>query len=76
MEIIIGLIVVVLVGFLIYANRESRNLDINKDGKVDLQDAKVAVENTVEVVKETVKKTKARAAAEIKKPRGRKPKKG
>lgn len=76
MEIILGLIAVVVIAFLIYVNRESRSLDINKDGKVDLEDAKVAVENTVEVVKETVKKTKARAAAEIKKPRGRKPKKG
>lgn len=46
MEIIIGLVVVVL-GTLIYFNRKSKGLDVNNDGKVDLADAKAAVDNTV-----------------------------
>jgi hypothetical protein len=47
MEIIIALIVVVVVGSLIYFNRSAKSLDINDDGKVDLADAKAAVDNTV-----------------------------
>jgi hypothetical protein len=50
MEIIIALIAVVVVGAIIYTNREARSLDINKDGKVDLDDAKSAVINTVSAV--------------------------
>lgn len=51
MEIIIGLIVVVVVGAVIYFNRSSNGLDVNSDGKVDLADAAVAVKNTVAGVK-------------------------
>lgn len=47
MEIIIALVAVVAVGALIYFNRSAKSLDINNDGKVDLADAKVAVDNTV-----------------------------
>ena len=47
MEIIIALVAVVAVGALIYFNRSAKNLDINNDGKVDLADAKAAVDNTV-----------------------------
>ena len=59
LELFVGLIVAVLVFALIYFNRSSSGLDVNNDGKVDLEDAKKAVENTTEGVKETVAKVKA-----------------
>lgn len=39
MEILIGLIVLVAVGYLLYLNNSKKPLDVNKDGKVDTQDA-------------------------------------
>jgi hypothetical protein len=53
MEIVLALIAVVAVGAIIYANREARSLDVNRDGKIDLEDAKAAVTNTLATVKET-----------------------
>jgi len=53
MEIVLALIALVAVGAIIYANREVRSLDVNKDGKVDLDDAKAAITNTLATVKET-----------------------
>lgn len=47
MEFIIGLIAVVVIVSLIYFNRSAKSLDINDDGKIDLADAKAAVDNTV-----------------------------
>lgn len=47
MEIIIALVAVAVVGTLIYFNRSAKSLDINNDGKVDLADAKAAVDNAV-----------------------------
>ena len=47
MEIIIALVAIVAVGALVYFNRSAKSLDINNDGKVDLADAKAAVDNTV-----------------------------
>jgi hypothetical protein len=47
MEIIIALVAVVVVGALVYFNRSAKSLDINNDGKVDLADAKAAVDNAV-----------------------------
>ena len=47
MEIIIALVVIVVVGALVYFNRSAKSLDINNDGKVDLADAKAAVDNAV-----------------------------
>jgi hypothetical protein len=64
MEILIALIVIVVVGSIIYVNREAKTLDINKDGKVDAEDVKAAVQNTVEAAKKTevVQKAKATVA--------------
>jgi hypothetical protein len=64
MEILIALIVIVALGAIIYTNREARSLDINKDGKVDAEDVKAAVQNTVEAAKKTevVQKAKATVA--------------
>ncbi len=53
MEIIVIAIVVVALGGIWYYNRGSKNLDVNKDGKVDSTDVKVAVQNAVEGVKST-----------------------
>jgi hypothetical protein len=73
MEILIALIVIVAIGAIIYTNREARSLDINKDGKVDVEDVKVAVQNTVEAAKKTevvqkAKATVAKAKTAVKKP--------
>jgi hypothetical protein len=53
--VLIGLVVVLGGVAVWYFNRDSKSLDVNSDGKVDFSDAKVAVENTVAGVKETVK---------------------
>lgn len=58
MEYIIIAIVVAAGVAVWYFNRD-KGLDVNKDGKVDIQDAKEAVENTVEGVKEVVEEKKA-----------------
>lgn len=58
LELFVALIVAVVVFALIYFNRSSSGLDVNEDGKVDLEDAKKAVENTTAGVKKTVAKVK------------------
>jgi hypothetical protein len=55
-ELIFGLIFVVLIVAILFFNRSSKGLDVNQDGKVDVEDAKVAVQNTVEGVKKEVAK--------------------
>jgi hypothetical protein len=47
MEILLAIAVAVVIGALIYFNRSSKGLDVNNDGKVDLTDAKAAVDNAV-----------------------------
>jgi hypothetical protein len=39
MELLIGLIVLVVLGYLLFVNNSKKPLDVNKDGKVDSQDA-------------------------------------
>jgi preprotein translocase subunit SecF len=51
MEIIFAIIAVAVLGYIFYVNRRS-GADVNGDGKVDLADAKAAVENTVKSVVE------------------------
>ncbi len=51
MEIVLLAIAVVAIGAFIYYNRTSKSLDVNNDGKVDVADAKAAVQNVVEGVK-------------------------
>ncbi len=46
MEIIIAIIAIVVIGAIWYSNRGT-GADVNQDGKVDLADAKAAVEQTV-----------------------------
>lgn len=76
MEMVIGLIVAVVVIALIYFNRSSSGLDVNNDGKIDIQDAKDAVDNTVKGVKKTVRKTTTKPSSTGRgRGRGRKPKK-
>lgn len=54
-------IAVVIVGGLVYlANRET-GADVDQDGDVDLQDAKLAAQKTVKEVKTVAKETKRRA---------------
>lgn len=52
MEILIAIIAVVAIGAIWYFNKD-HGVDVNKDGKVNLADAKAAVENTVTAVKES-----------------------
>lgn len=51
MEIIIALVAIAVLGAVFYFNRSSKSFDVNNDGKVDLNDAKAAVDNTVTGVK-------------------------
>lgn len=65
MELII-LALVVLAGTAVwYFNKDAKTLDLNADGKVDAQDAKVAVEKAVKGVKAEVKEAKAAVAAKL-----------
>ncbi len=54
MEIIIALIAIVVIGTIWYVNRDT-GLDANKDGKVDLKDAGVLLDQTAREIKEEVK---------------------
>lgn len=83
----IVIIAAVFVGGLWWALRDDKgiNLDVNKDGKVDLKDASAAVDKAVaevekavvEVKKRATKKAPAKKAPAAKKPRApRKPKNG
>ena len=58
MEIVLALIALVAAGAIIYANREARSLDVNKDGKVDIADAKEVVKKTKAVAKKTTEAVK------------------
>lgn len=53
MELLLAIAITVVVGALIYFNREAKNLDINEDGKVNIEDAKEAVKKTVRGVRKT-----------------------
>lgn len=83
MEILLAIVVVIVVASIMFFNRDSKGLDVNKDGKVDLEDAKKAVENTAVGVEETVKKAAVkvkavgigRSSPKAPAKRGRKPKK-
>jgi uncharacterized protein (UPF0333 family) len=57
MEIILGVVLVVAIGALIYFNRQARSIDINADGKVDLADAADAVKNAAQGVQDLVQET-------------------
>ena len=65
--------VVVAAGVAIWYFNRDKGLDVNKDGKVDIQDVKDAVENTVEGVKEVVEEKKAEVKAKkVAKPKAKK----
>lgn len=61
MELLLGIVVVVAVGALIYFNRSAKSADINQDGKIDLADAAQAVENATQGVKTVAKKAAVKA---------------
>ena len=60
-ELFFGLIIVVMIAAILFFNRTTKGLDVNQDGKVDVEDAKVAVQNTVEGVKKEVAKATTRS---------------
>jgi hypothetical protein len=68
MEVIIFLVIIVAILSVVLWNSTSK-LDVNKDGKVDVQDAKVVAEK----VATGVKKTATKAKAVVKKATGKKP---
>ncbi len=51
MEILLVIAVAAVIGALVYFNKSSKSLDLNNDGKVNVDDAKTAVQNAVEGVK-------------------------
>jgi hypothetical protein len=51
MELLLLAIAVLAVGGIWYYNRNTKSFDVNQDGKVDVQDAKAAVQIAVEGVK-------------------------
>lgn len=55
-ELFFGLIIIVMIVAIIFFNRTTKGLDVNQDGKVDVDDAKAAVKNTVDGVKKEVAK--------------------
>lgn len=69
MQTVIIVLVLVFIGGVIYYNRRSKSLDINKDGKVTAKDVKVAVEKAATGAKADVAKGSTaikRAAARAK----------
>lgn len=70
-EVIIGIVVVLLV--VIYFANKDKGLDVNQDGKVDLADAKAAVENTVVAVEEKVEEAVEEVKKTVKKKTTKKP---
>lgn len=71
MELIILLALVGAVGFAVWKFNKGKGngLDVNNDGKVNLDDVKAAAENTVSGVKKTV----AKKTTPAKKPAAKKP---
>jgi hypothetical protein len=72
MEVIIFLVIIVAILSVVLWNSTSK-LDVNKDGKVDVQDAKVVAEKVATGVKKTATKTATKAKAAVKKATGKKP---
>ena len=66
MEALIFIVIAAGLGALWYFNRE-KGFDANKDGKVNLDDVKPLVENTVKAVEETAKAEVEVVKAEVKK---------
>ena len=78
MEIFAIVVIVGAVVLLWYYNRDSKRLDVNQDGRVDLADVKLAVKNTArgaaaDVVKVRAAAKKATKKAAAKKPAAKKP---
>ena len=68
MEIVLIAVVAVAIGAFIYYNRSSKGLDVNNDGKVDVNDAKVVVEATKKVTRKAKQKV-LESVEKVKKPR-------
>ena len=57
--VILTVVVVGLVGLAVwYYNRDSKNLDVNNDGRVDVQDAAQALRTTVQGITQDVRDTR------------------
>jgi hypothetical protein len=65
MEILLVIAAVVVIGAIWYVNRD-KGADVNGDGKVDLADAALAVQNTVAAVKPVVEAKAEVAKAAVK----------
>ena len=72
MEVLVFLVIVVLILSVVLWQSTSK-LDVNKDGKVNVEDAKVVAEKVATEVKKTATKTATKAKAAVKKATGKKP---
>lgn len=69
METIVIIVALVIIAGIIYYNRSSKGLDVNKDGKINVQDVKVAVKTAAVKAKADVGNAKLavkKAAAKAK----------
>jgi hypothetical protein len=73
MEILLAIAVAVVIFALVYFNRSAKSLDINNDGKIDIADVKVAVDNTKQGIAADIVKVKTAAQATVKKVAAKKP---
>ena len=73
MEIFALVVVAGAVGLFWYYNRDAKKLDINQDGRVDIADIKLAVENTARGAAADVVRVRAAAKKAAKKPAAKKP---
>jgi hypothetical protein len=66
---LIGIVLAVLfvvIGGIVYYNRDAKSLDIDADGDIDRDDAKAALKNAEEGIKEDVREVVEEAAEAVK----------
>jgi hypothetical protein len=73
MELIIIAVTVAAVAVFFYYNRKSESADLNQDGRVDVQDVKIAVESVKQGIAADIVKVKTAAKATVKKAVAKKP---
>jgi len=67
MEFLVLIVLIVAIGFIAFYGKSKNKIDINKDGKIDSEEIKVAVENTKTEIKTVAKKTAGKVKAAVQK---------